>query len=304
MRVVPLVAVTIALISGAVAWQNWQATAALTKQATSLRDELAKKNDAFQEQAALLDAVRQENAVYGRELASLREKASTRPPPSIPAQSQNDNASTDSESASAKVFTKMAKDPKLKEVTRQWELAGIKKLYGDFVRMRHLNSQQAKQFFDLLVKEETRKREEGANLLSGGENKTGADEASSASQTADMERQLKLLLGDKDYAEYQDYKKSTGSRLTLLQIQEHFARTSIPLRKEQANTLLQIMLEERDFGQSVLDRMETVLTPEQSEELQRFRDQKLELEQVRIETVLDMRKRKDETSRPSPVPSP
>jgi hypothetical protein len=301
MRVVPLLAVTIALVSGMLAWQQRHGLLALETQAASLSAEVATKKDAMREQDALLDRLREENEVYRKEFASLREKVSTR----TATQNREDGASSaSSESANANVFSKMAKDPRLKEVTRQWQIARLKKIYGDFVRARHLNAAQAKQFFDLLVKEDTRSREEAAKLLGGEENKTGPDEPSSTPQKAEIEQQLKLLLGDNVYAEYEEYKESTGDRLTLLQVQEHFARTSVPLRPDQANTLLQSMLEEHGLNQSVLDRMETVLTPEQFEELERFQDVNREMLSLRTEAALEMMKRKNKNDTPAPTPSP
>lgn len=304
MRIGPLIPTTIALISGVFAWQQHQGTLALQRKVTSLSDESAKKSDAFREQGAVLDRLEEENEVYKSEFASLREK-STRPPATTAAQDRDTNASSgSSENAAAKVFSKMVKDPKLKEVTRQWQLARIKKVYGDFVRARRLNPQQTKQFFELLVKEDTRRRETGAKLLNGDEKGAGADEPGSAPQKGDLVQQLKLLLGDNAYADYEDYKKSTGDRFTLLQIQEHFARTSVPLRNDQADTLLQIMLEEHDLSLRVLDRMETILTPEQHDELQRFWEANREMQRVRIDAAREMveRTKKNDTPVAAPLP--
>jgi hypothetical protein len=289
-KLMAVIAVVLALISGVLAWQQRHGRLALQAQVVSLADEVTNKNDALHEQAALLDRLQKENEVYSREFAALREKASTRVPPPK-AHDRESNASTaSSEERAAKMFSRMAKDPKLKEVTRQWQVARIKKVYGDFVRARHLNPPQTKQFFDLLVQDDARTRDESAKLLDREKSETdaGADEAKSATQKAEIERQLKLLLGDSDYAEYETYKQSTGARLTLLQIQEHFARTSIPLRDDQANTLLQIMLEERHLNQRIFDRMETVLTPEQYQELERFQEESREMEKVRIEAAREM----------------
>jgi hypothetical protein len=279
---------------------------ALEQQATSLAGQVTNKNGALQEQAALLDRLQKENEVYRSEFAALREKVSTRVPPPKARDRESNAATTSSEERAAKMFSRMAKDPKLKEVTRQWQVARIKKVYGDFVRARHLNPPQTKQFFELLVKDDTRTRDENERLL-GGEKKdtdAGATEAQSATQKAEIERQLKLLLGDRDYAAYETYKQSTGARLTLLQIQEHFARTSVPLRDDQANTLLQIMLEERRLNQRIFDRMETVLTPEQYQELERFQEESRELEKVRIEAAREMMERKNSSDPPPSAPTP
>lgn len=303
-KLTSLIAILLALLSGVLAWQQRQGRLVLHKQVTFLAGEVKNKSEALQDQAALLDRLKQENNVYATEVAALREKVSTRTPASTGQDRENNSSSASSQDAAAKMFSKMAKDPKMKEVTRQWELARIKKVYRDFVRASHLDPQQTKQFYDLLVQDDTRTKDEAARFLSGEEKDTTAEEPSSAPRKAELEQQLKLLLGDNLYAAYQDYKKSTGDRLTLLQIQEHFATTSVPLRNDQANTLLQVILEEHDFNQRVLDRMESVLSPEQSEELQRFQDESREMQTLRIDAALEMMERKNKNDTPAPTRSP
>jgi hypothetical protein len=299
-KIAPIIALLLALISGVFAWQQRQGVQALKQQTSSLIGEVANKDDALREHAALLDRLQEENAVYSKEFAALREKAFSHTSTTPVQDPENNSSSSSSETAAAKVFSKMAKDPRLKEVTRQWQRARIKKVYRDFVRARRLDPQQTKQFFDLLVKDDMRSTEEGAQLLSGDETETGANKLSSVAEKEEIERQLKFLLGDNGYAEYEEYKQSTSDRLTLLQIQEHFARTSAPLRPDQANTLLQIMLEEHGLNQSVLDRIETVLTPEQSQELERFQDANRQLLKLRTDAALEMMNRKKMSATPAP----
>ncbi|HMG04776.1 MAG TPA: hypothetical protein VK581_04900 [Chthoniobacterales bacterium] len=305
-KLVAAMALLLALISGVLAWQQRHERLALQAQVVSLAGEVTNKNDALQEQAPLLDRLQNENEVYSREFAALREKASTRVPPPKVRDRESSAPTASSEERAAKVFSRMAKDPKLKEVTRQWQVARIKKIYGDFVRARHLNTPQTKQFFDLLIEDDARTRDESAKLLDQkkSEADAGAAGAKSATQKAEIERQLKLLLGENDYAQYETYKQSTGARLTMLQIQEHFARTSIPLRDDQANTLLQIMLEEGHFNQRIFDRMETVLTPEQSLELEHFQEESLELDKARIEAAREMMERKNSSDPPASESTP
>jgi hypothetical protein len=303
-KLASLLAILLALISGLLVWQQRHGLLALKKQATSLAGQVTNKNDALQEQTELLDRLQKENEVYRRELASLREKVTTRvSPPKAPDRESN-SSSASAEERAASIFRRMAKDPKLQEVGRQWQVARIKKIYGDFVRARHLNASQTKQFFDLLVKDDTRTRDGAAKLLDAENTDARATESPAATQKAEIERQLKLLLGDNDYAEYETYKQSTGPRLTLLQIQEHFARTSVPLRDDQTNTLLQMMLEERYLNQTIFDRMETVLTAEQFQELRRFQEESGELENVRMEAAREMMERKNGNNPPASAPTP
>jgi len=183
----------------------------------------------------------------------------------------------------------MSQDPKLKEIGDQWRSNRVKRIYGDFAKARQLNPQQATQFFDLLAKEESRKRDEESSLYGGDGNEEASakqTEQQFAMQKADIERQLKLLLGDNDYAAYEEYKKTAPQRSAFLRIHEDLARNNTPLSAEQAEALLQIMLEED--SQRILDRAETILTPEQRQELERFQDQQDEIERARIEAAREM----------------
>jgi hypothetical protein len=317
-------------LTGVLAWQR-QGVLALKKQVTSLTSEVVNKNDALREQAALLDRLQQENDVYSKEFASLREKVSTRVSPDTgPSSSSSKNGTT-------KMFSRMAEDPKMKEVTRQWQSARLKQIYGDFVRARHLGPQQSKQFFDLLVKDDSRAKDEDATLF-GDEGL----EAQLAAQKAEIDRQLRMLLGDNDYAEYEAYKWTARDRSTLLQIRERLGSTSTPLSDDQANTLLQIMMEERasappvasdadrsesksnrekfaafleyteqyyeaqmDRNQRIRNRLETILSPEQSHELERFQNEYLEMDRVRVETAREMIGRQnDGVATPTVVSTP
>ena len=315
-----------ALIAGVLTWQR-HGVLALKKQIRSLAGEVVKKNNALREQAVWLDRLQEENDVYSKELTSLREKGSTRVSPPGVAQDAESGPSPSSKDGTTTMFSRMTEDPKIKDVARQWRFARLKQIYGDFVRGRQLGPQQSKQFFDLLARDDGRARDEDTHLFDEGQGSAIENEARSAAQKAEVERQLRMLLGDNDYAEYEAYKKTADDRSALLQIRERLGGASAPLRDDQANTLLQIMMEERaqmppaasdvhrsesgsnrekfaaflesdfaeqyydaqmDRNQRIRNRIETILSPEQCRELERFQNESLEMQRVKLETAREM----------------
>jgi hypothetical protein len=222
----------------------------------------------------------------------------------------------------------MFEDPKMKDVFRQQETAQLKQIYGDFVRERHLSPEQSKLLFDLLTEVGMRDNDDGMNFFSGKESKAEPNRTESqslATQQAETDRQLRMLLGESNYAKLEVYDKTVSERLALVQIREQLDLRSTPLRDDQAKTLLQIMMEERartppmvfdprslgstrkkftvalegdnaeryyeaqtDLNQRILQRAGTILSPEQYDALERFQKQHLQVHKVGIETMREM----------------
>ena len=102
----------------------------------------------------------------------------------------------------------------MKEVVRQWNAAKVKEIYGDFVKDRHLSPLQTKQLFDLLTRERMQAKDEYFSLFATEEADTGPTKARIQSwleQKAETDRQLRLLLGSDDYAEFEQYRMSQGN---------------------------------------------------------------------------------------------
>jgi hypothetical protein len=340
---VALTALLFALVAGVFAWQQRQGALDLTKQIASLAAEVADKNDALQERAGLIDRLREENEAYLRESAVLREKRSTR------ASSTQDTATSRSPASSNKKKIELAaktfEDPRVKEMFRQKAAAHFKQIYGDFVKESHLDAHQSEQFFNLLLEENTRAMEEDTNFFNGDEDDTdssGTETKSWETLKAELDQRLQALLGDKGFAKYEAYEKTARERQTLVYIREQLSLNSAPLRDDQANTLLQILMEERarmpptvfdptgpqssrekyravlegdnaeqyyraqmDFNQRVRNRTGTLLSGEQYEALENFQNQYLEVSKVGIEMAREtMARQKDSVRTPAIMSSP
>ena len=129
----------------------------------------------------------------------------------------------------------------MKESFRRYEIGRLQLVYGDFLQDRQLSPEQSTQFLDLLFDQESRDMEDGTRFLSGDQ-----DAGPSPLTKAEMDREMKALLGDDAFEKFEAYDRTTTERLAVAEVREELNRTSAPLEEEQADTLLQIMIEERE----------------------------------------------------------
>jgi hypothetical protein len=311
------------LIAGVFGWQERHRAHELTNQVASLTTAVQEKNALMQDRAALIDRLRQENDSYIKETALLREQGTARTPASPETEPSSSLSSADKDKV--EFAAKTLDDPRAKEVIRQKQAVVFKQIYGDFVKENNLTEEQAQQFFGLLLDEDMRQFDEGTNFLSGSGNEPGLREAEAkewATRKAELDAQLKALLGENGFAKWETYEKTTGERQVLIRMREQLALASTPLGEDQAQTLLRILMEERarspstlfvpgarndpredfrkllagnnaeqydreerDFHQRVLSRTGALLDAEQYEALQNFQAQYLEVSKAGIEMM-------------------
>ena len=214
-KAIPVLTLLGALVAGAVAWHQNANALRLKEQAGGLAAELASKHAVGQQQETLLNTLQTENDAYRAEVDALRKKidigASS---PDLVESAQASASLPLPNNNTAEVLAKISDDPKTKEVIRQWNSAKVKQMYGDFVKDHHLSPLQTKQFFDLLTDERIRAKDEYFDLFATGEADTGPTKTRIESwlkQKSEIDRQLRMLLGDDDYAEFEQYRKSEGN---------------------------------------------------------------------------------------------
>jgi hypothetical protein len=320
---VPVIVLLFALVAGVFAWQQRQRARDLTKQIAAITAQVQEKSAAMQERAASIDRLRNENDTYIKESASLREKGTTRASPAAET-GPNPSLST-ADQNKVEFAAKTLDDPRARELRRQKQSALFKQIYGDFVKESNLTEEQAEQFLDLFLDEDMRQFDEETDFFTGnGIHSREADAEEWATRKAELDKQLKAILGETGFAKWEAYEKTSGERLVLVRIREQLALNSTPLREDQTETLLRILMEERarapstlidpaaredpreqnrrllegnnadqyyreekDFHQRVLSRTGTLLDPEQFEALENFQNQYLEVSKAGIEMLRD-----------------
>jgi len=221
------------------------------------------------------------------------------------------------------MFQKMMKDPAMKEMLRNQQKGLMKTMYGPLFKDINLPADQQAKLSDLLLDTQMSAMDSAADLFGAdAANKTNALNVVSERQKA-TEDQIKGLLGDEKYAQYEDYKKTMGDRVALNQFQQQAAGTENALSDDQYKQLVQLMKDERsknppvigsdssntaeglsklmneellnqqfqwqeDFNQRVLERAASLLSPEQVKEWTDFQTQQLNMQKVGIKMAREM----------------
>jgi hypothetical protein len=227
----------------------------------------------------------------------------------IRAANANGAASADAEGGAfgkgmGDMIGKMMKDPAMREMMREQQKAAIGMMYSGLFKDLNLSPDEKEKLKALLTDSQMRALE-GSQALFGNDDKAAAAEAEK--QVAETKKQtdaeIKALLGDERFAQYQDYQKNMGERMQLDQFKSRLTGDNLAMRDDQAVQMLQIMKEEKaavppvlptdqtqfpkkdtltseniekqiqwmqDYNQRVLARAGNVLTPEQFKQYQTF----------------------------------
>lgn len=212
----------------------------------------------------------------------------------------------------------LREDPKLKERLQDMQFQELKDIYGDFVKEQRLSAQQTKRFYQLLVDEALEGFIEEAERMENVTEEPGLAEAS-PSREPELNRQLRLLLGDNAKTRLEQYQKTGTERLILAQYRHELRMGDIALPDDKAKALFQIICEEKartpplpfdprsenadvrkalegdsaeryyeaeaDLSRRILSRAGSVLNEEQYEALAKFQDRHLAAEKAGIEAV-------------------
>jgi hypothetical protein len=187
----------------------------------------------------------------------------------------------------------------------------------------NLAPEQKEKFMALLLDQQLKAIDHAGALLPDG----AADKTDAVKQVQDNQKELdenlKTLLGDEKFAQYQDYKQTMTERMQLDQFKQQLEGGKTPLQDEQVKSLLQVMKEEKekvppifpqnaaemlpdlgkpltdetmdrqfewqaDLNRRVLERAGPILAPEQLKELTDFQAQQLNLQKVGMKMAREM----------------
>jgi hypothetical protein len=218
----------------------------------------------------------------------------------------------------------LMKNPEMAEMIRQNQRTTLDMMYGDLFKDLRLSEEELESFKDLLVDKQMIILELGMPMMSGdlGEDEKKAMTEKIEEKQAEIDEEIKMLLGEAGYEEFENYSKNLGDRMLLGQYKRGLEGTGIePLDERQEEELLAAMSEERenfefsaDFGdpnnldysrfteenintflkerkklaERVLDRSRTILTEEQFEKYKESVESQLKLEKIQMEMAVKM----------------
>ncbi|MEP6662365.1 MAG: hypothetical protein ABJC04_01760 [Verrucomicrobiota bacterium] len=217
--------------------------------------QLKAKTEEAQKRAETESALRQNNeeviADLEKQKAQLRDEVhslSTRPqtgvtqnnltaPDSIASTNEDENGSD-----KGNFLAKMLENPEMKKMMRTQQKTMIDMMYGQLFKEMKLTPEQSEKLHDLLLDQQMVNMEKGMAIMRDGADKEEITKTF-AEDKKSFENDVKDLLGDENFSQYQDYTKSLPDRMALTQLKSQFGDN--PLTESQSTQLLALMKEER-----------------------------------------------------------
>ena len=135
----------------------------------------------------------------------------------------------------------LMKDPDFMKMVAEQQAQMLKTQYAPLLKQLSLGPDQRDAFYKLLSDNATNALAQGLAMMTGAKDPDAASKAADAEKN--MQEQMRLLLGDSGYAQYQDFQTSLPDRMMFEQMKTSFADD--PLNADQQQRLLQLMIAER-----------------------------------------------------------
>ena len=273
----------------------------------------------LREQAERLDRLREEQDGLKKESVALQ-RAPARRSRATTKQDETNTRPANAKNGNEESLRWALEDPEMKESFRQYKIESLRQVYGDFFGDCQFSSEQSTRFLDLAFDQESRDTEDAMRFLNG-----DRDAGKSPLTKEESDQEMRALLGDANFEKYKAYDKTIEERFALTEVREKLSRTTTPLEGDQADTLLQIMMEERgrtpltafdqrvsgtsrdrfvavaqgdnaeqfyraqtELNQRILSRSGTILSSDQYEALESFLSQYFKMQRISIEMAREV----------------
>jgi hypothetical protein len=206
--------------------------------------------------------------------------------PVLPAGSQPDRSQTTEATLAGMMPTLAAfmDRPEMQRMMAFQQKSAIDRRFAGLFKQMNLSPEQQERFKALLLERELSATDamlvaakNGFNVM---QNPEQIQKLAVASQS-ESEAQIKELLGDAAYAQYQDYRRTEPQRSTVAQLQQNLGYTDTPLTLTQSTQLTRILAETNPgksqpgtfISEEAIARATPVLSQPQVEALQELRKQ-------------------------------
>jgi regulator of replication initiation timing len=287
---------------------------------TALDAEIAKQEQTL----AQTRRVREENEAFKQESEHLRNKLATLTNEPATAEVAKPDERGSGAASWMKSMAKMFSDPEMKKTVRTQQLMGIRMMYADAIRELGLSREDGDIVLDILA--DRQMDLSAAAMKQFGGDSAAADGASATADIAKSHiDKLKSVLGEEKFKNLESYEASMGDRILLNQFEGEFTSAGAPLAKDQKDQLLAIMRDERsktppdqpnlgntgnateqikalqtdegidrlaasqeNFNRRVMDRAQTLLSPDQIAAFEKVQKQQMELLHMQLKMSREM----------------
>jgi hypothetical protein len=136
-------------------------------------------------------------------------------------------------------MAEMMEKPEMREAMRAQQKGMLSMFYGALFKKLQLSPEALDQLKEIQLD----KQMAGMAMLGKGDKKAQMAALTAAKEQADQA--VKELLGNEQYAIYQDYEATVGERMAIGQLNQQLSEKSMPLDEVQQEELVTLMIEER-----------------------------------------------------------
>lgn len=143
-----------------------------------------------------------------------------------------------------KMLANMMKDPEMRKAMEQQQRMGLDMIYGSLFKHLQLSPEQEKKLKEMLLAQQMDNVSQAGTMFESGTEERAKVAKELAEKHKKNQEQIKELLGDDKYAQYEDYNQTIGERMML----DQFGKQT-EISTEQNDQLLAIMREEKKNAQ-------------------------------------------------------
>jgi hypothetical protein len=139
-----------------------------------------------------------------------------------------------------KMLANMMKDPEMRKAMAQQQRMGLDMIYGSLMKQLKLSPEEEEKFKDMLIAQQMENMSQAGAMFEGDATDRAKVAQELAAKRAEKDEEIKQLLGDEKFAEFQNYNQTLGERMMI----EQFGR-SADISQQQSDQLMAIMQEEK-----------------------------------------------------------
>jgi RNA polymerase sigma factor (sigma-70 family) len=227
------VAIGVCAAAAVIAFQ-WHQVQTEKKATAQLQAQLVTQTQTADAQAKQIKQLQDEVATFRKSVESMARDAAKSRANATAAREARSMAEAAKKAAAAgggNGLQALFKDPDMVKAMKEQSAAMVRQQYAPLVKQLHLSDDKAEAFYQILIDKSTA----GITALQSGN--------ISAASTNSVEPQLRALLGDDGYAQYQNYTSTLADQTMLNQYKTSFVDE--PLTDQQQQQLLQVMISAR-----------------------------------------------------------
>jgi hypothetical protein len=233
---------------------QWNKIESQNTELDALQGQLRAAAQTNQQQLATMKTLKAQAETAARNARAVVARApaptSARPAPAAPTAVASSPSGASSQGRGlGSMMENMMKDPDMLKALAEQQAGMLRIQYAPLVKQLNLTPDQRDAFYKALSDNATNAMVQGMAMMSSTNNPDAASAVASSQKT--MQDQMKALLGDSGFAQFQEFQTSLPDRMMFDQMKTGLADN--PLTDDQQERLLQLMISERKNAAAAVD---------------------------------------------------